>query len=982
MAEATGLCAKTDVLGIERPVEFALSLDHGWRLGALSAYAERDAAWLDDGQQESERDVAVPPNNLAHPLTSFIGRVEALSSLDELVGAHRLVTVVGAAGAGKTRLALEYLRSREEELLVRRPGGVWMCDLTDARSVDGVCAAVAAAVGVPLARSKTRDEHLALIERALATREPSVLVLDNFEQVLEHAAESVAGWLRGAPGTLFLVTSRSPLGIEGEAVMNLEPLALPTSADPRAEAVELFVERARAVRHGYQPSANDWESIAQIVRRLDGIPLAIELAAARMRVLGVAQIERHLARRFELLRRSGQQRSERQATMRGAIDWSWELLDSYEQSALAQCSVFRNGFDLDAAREVVALGDDGPTVLDVVQTLVERSLLRAYEPPGTSGELRYRLYESVREYAAEKLAEGSAITSTVARHACHYAILARSLTRMVDGRGAKRALDRLALEMENLIAVHQHALASGADGAADRALAVAVALEPLLRARGPLPPLLKLLDSGLALDGSDDRSLVAQAVLARGHALAELGRGDESETERARSRDLAIEAGDCQLEGRALASLARHAWHVGRLADADALYQEALTIHRASGDRAYEGRALSHRANALYMKAEIDGARTLYRQALRLLREHGDPQSEALTLGNLGSLEHDLGRHEEARVLYEDALAILRQVGDRYNEGNYVMNLGTVALERGDHAMARESYEHSLRIQREVGNRRWEGIALAFLALCDELEGHLDDARRHHHAAETLLRDYGHPVIRALAVSWRGRMEADADALEDAQAWLDEGRRIMGDLGDTIVSPVPELCAGHLLLARARAADQSGHSDRAEEHRVAVRALLDRYDPDQVPSADVRLALIRLGDALSEQSERPTLIPPSRRSLSELPTVAEILAISASARAFRVPDAEPVDLSTRRAPRRILAALADQRERYPGLALTLEELLEAGWPGERLLPEAGATRVYTAIATLRRMGLKPFLLRGDDGYLLDPSAPLARMPEG
>ena len=183
------------------------------------------------------------------------------------------------------------------------------------------------------------------------------------------------------------------------------------------------------------------------------------------------------------------------------------------------------------------------------------------------------------------------------------------------------------------------------------------------------------------------------------------------------------------------------------------------------------------------------------------------------------------------------------------------------------------------------------------------------------------------------------------------------------------------------MLARARAADHQGRVNEAEAHRDEVRDLLASFDEKRVPSADVRLALTRLGDALAEQNERPTLIPPSRRSISELPSVADALAISASARAFCVPDGEPVDLSTRKAPRRILAALADHRERYPGLASSLEELLEAGWPGEKLLPEAGATRVYTAIATLRRMGLKPYLIRGDDGYLLDPSVPMARMPE-
>lgn len=963
-----------------------MSLNHGWELRSVEVPAGVGDGGLPPRAGSAETEPA--PSNIVRGLTSFVGRSADLGALDRAVrGGDRLVTVVGPGGSGKTRLVVEYLCRRIDELRLRRPGGVWMAELTETRSVDGICAVVAPTLGIPLAKSKTRREQVELIERALVARGPTVLVLDNFEQVLEHAEATVGCWHRGAPSALLIVTSRSPLGLDGETVIPIDSLSLPLGDAPpeSSDAVRLFVDRARAARHGYAPSPSELSSIAAIVCRLDGMPLAIELAASRMRVLGAAQIEQHLGRRFELLRNGGGEVDARQATLRGAIDWSWELLGPAERSALSQCSVFRGGFDLDAAQQVLDLSDheDAPWILDVVQSLVERSLVRTYEPSGMPGELRYRLYESVRDYAAERLDELGGTAQTDERHAAHYTELARRLRQELDGRDAKRAHARLAVETENLVAVHQRALASSGDGAASRALVVAVALEPLLSSRGPLPPLLGLLERALdrASDAAVEPALLAEAVLAHAHTLAELGRANESRTERERAMALAEEAGDRRLVGRALASTARHAWHTGQLAEADRLYLEAVAIHREVADRCYEGRALSHRANARYMQGDVQGARSLYREALRLLRSDGDPQSEALTLGNLGSLEHDLGRHEEAGVLYEEALGILRELGDRYNEGNYVMNLGTVALERGDHAAAREAYNSSLVIQREVGNRRWEGIALAFLALCDELEGHLDDARRHHHAADRLLRDLGHPVIRALAASWRGRMEADADAIEDAEAWLDEGAAVMNGLGETIVSAVPRLCRGHLDLARARAADLRGSSGMAEAHRDRVRALLEGFDDAPVQSADVRLALTRLGDALAEQNERPTLIPPSRRSISELPSVGDALAVSASARAFRVPGGEPVDLSTRRAPRRILGALADHRERYPGLALTLEELLEAGWPGEKLLPEAGATRVYTAVATLRRMGLKPYLLRGDDGYLLDPSAPMARMPE-
>ncbi|MCA9624401.1 MAG: tetratricopeptide repeat protein [Myxococcales bacterium] len=961
-----------------------MSLDHSWP-DEGDVFDDENTAW--SAVRPTQVEAPRSSTNAARPATSFVGRRRDLAALATAVdGGARLVTIVGPGGAGKTRLAHEYLRAELTTLQRGRPGGVWFCDLTEVRSSDGICAALSSLLGIPLGAGKTSEDHVDVIERALAARGRLLVVLDNFEQLVDFSEATVGRWLSAVPQLSFVATSRSPLRLQKEITLDLEPLSLPERGRPalEAEAVQLFVERAKNARAGFEPSARDLESIAKIVRRLDGIPLAIELAASRMRVLGAAQIEHHLSHRFQLLVDRDRGTCPRQATLRGTLDWSWELLDSGARLALAQCSVFRGGFDLEAAQSVLDLGPDAPWALDVVQALIEQSLVQAYEP-GDDATLRYRLYESVRQYAAERLDELGQTAATQKRHARYFSSLARALRDEIDGRGARSSFRRLELEHENLIAMHKRAIRVRAADSASWALDAAVALEPLLRSRGPIPSLLRLLDEALELlDGTAtveiDNALVARAVLARGHALAELGQSTESGEERSRARELARSAGDRLWEGRALASIARHAWHCGHIDDADGIYAEALAIHREAGDRAFEGRVLSYRANLRYMQGSTEEARRLYAEALRILRSHGDPQSEAITLGNLGSLEHDLGRYEEARVLYEEALAILRGIGDRYNEGNYVMNLGTVALERGDFLAAREAYEQSLRIQREVGNRRWEGIATGFLALCEEHEGNLEAARRRHHEADQLLRDYGHPVVRALIAAGRGRMEADADNLEDAQAWLDLSQRIMKQVGPTIVSAVPRICLGHLHLARARMADIEGRAMDADRYRDEVRDIAESFDSVSIHSADVRLALTRLLNASAEQGQ-PTLVPPSRHSLMALPERRDLLAISAHARAFRVPGKEAVDLSTRRAPRRILAALVDHREAYPGIALGLDELLAAGWPGEKLLPEAGATRVYTAIATLRRMGLKPYLLRGDDGYLLDPAVPMVRMEE-
>ena len=422
----------------------------------------------------------VTATNVGPALTSFVGRDRDLAELRGLLGAARLLTITGPAGAGKTRLALELVR-RDPPLDER-----WFCDLSESRGVDGVCAVVARAIGAAIAHGRSTDDNVALVGRALRARGPAIVILDNFEQLRPHAA-IVERWAAEAPETRFIVTSRVPLGLDGEHVVPLGPLS---SVD---EATRLFVERARALRHGYEPSGPERAAIAEIVTRLDMMPLAIELAASRIRVLAARQIAEHLERRFALLRGDG---DGRQATLRDAIDWSWQLLSPQEQRALAQSSVFCGGFDLTAAERVLALGDDAPWALDVVQSLVEHSLEQVYE--ARDGELRYRLYESVRAFAAAKLDDAEVGT----RYLAHFARRAAELRRAVEGRGARRALEDLGLEMENLFAVHRRAI-DRSNGAA--AIACALALAPLLSARGPLTALADLVERTLAVASGDPR---------------------------------------------------------------------------------------------------------------------------------------------------------------------------------------------------------------------------------------------------------------------------------------------------------------------------------------------------------------------------------------------------------------------------------------------------------------------------------------------
>ncbi|MCC6526562.1 MAG: tetratricopeptide repeat protein [Polyangiaceae bacterium] len=990
------------------------------------------------------RPAAREASGLPPALTSFVGRGRERSAIDRALGSGaRLVTLVGPGGAGKTRLAVEWARGRRAETGDR---AIFFCDLTEARSLEGVCVAVASALGVPMARGAGAAEHTAQLGLALAGHEGAVVVLDNFEQVVAHGAATVGRWLVDAPDAVLVVTSRSPLGLPGEQVCEVGSLGLPApGAEVRgADAVELFVERARAVRVGYEPSVADAREIAAVVARLDGLPLAIELAAARMRVLTPRQIAQHLERRFELLGRAPAGVPARHATLRAAIDWSWDLLEPAEQSALAQCAVFRGGFDLEAAMAVVEL--PGSWALDAIHGLCERSLVHAYEPPDGDGELRYRLYESVREYAAERLqASDTALRQGVlGRHDAHYQRLARETHASAALRGRPRALQLLAWELENLVSVHARALAAARGGdvqAHVRALDIAIALEPLVLARGPLGLGLEVL--GRALEGTRalaaaEPALCARAELARAHVLAELGREAESLAARLEAHALAVRSGDGRLEGRVLASLARHAWHAADLERAVELCEAALVLHRAALDRTMEGRTLSYRASALHARGLFEAARGDYERALSVLRAEGDRQGEAVTLGHLGRLEHDAGDCERARVRYAQAIDTLRSIGDRYNEASFVAELGNVALELEDGALAHGLYERALAAHREVGNQRAEGLGLAWLGRAAELEGMRATAREHYAAAAERLGPTGHPLAAGLLACWRARLAADSDELEAARELHAAGVALSARVGDAPLVLVGELTGAHLALAAGRRAPSAAE---AATHFQAAVAAGERARGAVRGSAEVRLALRALERALAGHglsashatvAARPAIPPPSlprshaphashaslaaeepasqeepgapstdphppRLSFAAGPPSAaptapgsgppswatsEILWVSASGRAFRLPGGERVDIATRGPLRRILAALADRREQAPGVALGRDELVALGWPGERMHADAAAGRVYAAVATLRRLGLRELLERRDDGYLLSADVPLVRGGEG
>ncbi len=881
--------------------------------------------------------------------TTFVGRVGELERLGALTAAGHIVSVVGPGGIGKTRLVVEMAsRGGHDTVFV---------DASETRSVEALCAATAAALDARLTGAKDED-LLGSVARLLRGRRPDLLILDNVEQVIGPAAVALDRWLQAAPEVAFVATSREPVGLPQEVVLRPDPLGL----DARgleiggSDGAQLFVDRAVEARPRLRRETLEPMLVDRIVARLEGLPLAIELAAARLRACELPELVEALERTFAVLTDRTGDRPARHSTVHALVESSWELLDPNERTVLAQLGAFHGGFDMAAARAVTVppAGASEAWLEDAVDSLCARSLLRAEAGDGVT---RYRSTEIVSEHARAKLRAGDG-DAVRARHAAHYASVLSDAARASAGRRGAEGLATLRRERDNALAAHAWCRGRPPDDndAARWALEIALAMEPWHSRRGPVTLRRTLLGGALEDDRISrvPRELVAEARIAHGAVLLELGDGAGSVRERSAAARLARDLGDLALEGHAVAALARTALHTGRLDEAIERLEVAMTLLGDAGDERSAAAARSHLANALTLRGDLEGARSAYHAAIAVLDTEHDERERALAVGNLASLEHELGELDVARERCMEAVRLHRDLEDRHHEGCYLTNLGTMELERGDIGRARRRLTEAGSLLRATGNRRWEGIAAGSVALCSEAEGDSAGALLGLREALAVHREVGNVYHEGLTLCWIGRVLADGGDTHAARRSVDAGREKLEAVGELVLIDVAAACAAHVDVA---AGNLSGA-------RSAQKALARRGTSRR--SSEVRMARARL-DALLGDPELSSAA--SQTSLE----------VAADARWFGLPG-ERVDLSTRRALRLVLAALVERHEDEPGTALGVASLLEAGWPGEKMGHEAGVARVYTAVASLRRMGLRDVLVRRDDGYLVDPQVRILRKP--
>ena len=701
---------------------------------------------------------------------AFVGRDDALRELGRRFDqGARLVSLLGVGGCGKTRLAIHFGWAKTSDF----PGGVWFCDLAPASTREGVLHAVAVGLDVPLGK----DDPVTQLGHAIAGRGACLVILDNFEQVARYAEETLGRWLDRAPDARFLVTSREVLGIAGEEAHALAPL-------PLADAERLFLRRAAAARRDFDPAPEDRAAIAPLVKLLDGLPLAIELAAARVRTLAPRALLARMSERFRLLTSTGG-RPDRQATLRAAFDWSWDLLGPADKLALAQCSVFEGGFTLEAAEAVVDLSSisDAPWVVDVVQSLVDKSFVRP------CGDGRFDLLVSVQAYAAEHLqTEGrfpgsgpDALRASQRRHGEWFAML-----------GPKRAVENRCAELNNLVAACRRDVAAGNAEAAAGALEGAWAA---LSRQGPFKAGLDLAEAVCAMPLLQGAA-AARARAALGGALEDLGRQDQAVEHYGAALSHARASGDRRSEASVTVSLAALGARAGRTDAARAEYARALALAKDASDMDLQCAALNGLGTVDFELGRMSEAQAHYETALALARSSGDRRWQGSLLGNLGNVYANLGRMDEARARCEESLLIARELGDRQHEGNTLCNLGMTHYVQHRHDDARSASEAALAVARELGYARLECIVLCNLGLVHAAAGSLAQAQSAYAGALVVAQRIGDRRTEGQVLGYLGLVHARRRALADARQCLDRGQTLLIDAGD-------RLSLGVLLCSRA-----------------------------------------------------------------------------------------------------------------------------------------------------------------------------------
>jgi predicted ATPase/DNA-binding SARP family transcriptional activator len=742
---------------------------------------------------------------LPNPVTTLIGRDRELAALiglldDPATGPvgdpnrqsdptfnPRLLTLTGAGGIGKTRLALAVAA----EVRDRYPGGVWLVELAAIQDPRFVPRAAAAALEV-------REEHTQALTDTLTERlgdKTVLLVLDNCEHLVDACADLAATLLAACPGLRILATSRERFNMAGELAWRVPPLGLPPVPErpdqaPRfdelagAEAVRLFVDRARLAQPGFVLTESNALLTARICRSLDGIPLALELAAARLSVLPIEGITARLDDRFRLLTGGNRTALPRHQTLRATLDWSYTLLTEEERTLLRRLAIFTGGWTLEAADGICAAAGDPLVVPDLVWEplagLVHKSLVLLDNAP-VAGEQRYHMLETVRQYALEHLIAGDEASALLVRYEQWYLALAERAAPELIGAHRQQWLRLLEDDVDNVRAVLSWTLARQGPLAAtpqapdpEIALRLVVALWRFWDVRGYWSEGRRWVDMALALQGAPPLGLRAAALNAAGSLANNQGDFREAEALWEQSLVLKREDGDPRNIAAALNNLSIAVQRQGNYERSVALLEESLALKREIDDRTDLPHSLNNLGITVQHMGDLDRAVALYEEAATLWRDLGDDLNSAYAQLNLGVALTRLGQPMRATALYEETLVVFRRLDESWGIAAARHNLGNLAAAQGDYARAADLYRESLRLWRYLADK--EGLAenLESWAALASAERRYADAVRLHGAAQAYRLQTGAPARPADRAKQDEQLTAARTALGAAaydEAW-------------------------------------------------------------------------------------------------------------------------------------------------------------------------------------------------------------------
>jgi len=668
------------------------------------------------------RTLSASPHNLPLQLTSFVGRGEELREVSDLLLDHnvRLVTLTGAAGTGKTRLALRVA----EEVVAEFPNGVFFVELAPLNDPDLLASTIGEAIGV---REVAGQPFLRTIIDALQAK-GMLLVLDNFEHVMDQSRH-LSELLSTCASLKMLVTSREVMHLAGEHAFVVAPMEAP---DPQRalsaedvqtyDAVQLFVERARAVKPNFALTPQNAPAVARLCSQLDGLPLAIELAAARVQLLSPDALVERLgltyAQRQSLLASGGADRPTRHQTLSSAIEWSYGLLNNWEQRLFRRLAVFSGGFTLEAA-EAICLTEpelDGK-VLEGVASFIDKSLLRPVEE--NAHEARYHMLETIREYAVVQLQATREFDATHELLSDRLIDLAERAEPALTGPDQVVWLDRLEDEHGNVRAALQWC--ESQDSA--RALRLSSALWRFWSTRGYVGEGLRWLETAITSPGAEHLPALARALNGAANLAREQGDFGRAQALHRRSLTLSEAANDVHGTAEALNNLGLVALYEADHAAAQRYCQQGLDLFRQINDVGGIAAALNNLGNVARERGASDAAASLHKESLALRRGLGDKRGIALSLNNLANVVLNQGDYWRAAALHQESLALRRELGDQAGVATSLNNLGNVARVQGDFDAARAFYEEGLTVRRELGDKRRVAAALINLAIVERQEG-------------------------------------------------------------------------------------------------------------------------------------------------------------------------------------------------------------------------------------------------------------------